>query len=239
MKNLAYPGIVLLPIIFYGISISCNNYYDPPRNCPQYNAVWKDADSNYKGSGKLQAYTLSDSFSQLSVGNSWSYMYTIFHYANSQNWTTRCGDLSFTVTQIQGNEAIFQVIGVGSSGLYTLFDSLQVTNDSIINLNKNIFSLLSPVFMGSRNNIFPCFKFDDTDGYSNARQMVYDSSGINYNVKLEYFKGFGLMFLDYMQEGLPNNINECCYELEGFNMGQVNERQHINEGIAKYIYFEK
>ena len=233
MKSRVYLYILILQFIY------CNLLGPVPPiipSCPDYKTVWTAADSKYKTAGKIPAYALPDSFSQLSGGNRWGYFCTIYHYAANQNPTTKCGDIGFNVYQNQSNMVIIQVLNELSDPVDTIFDTLLVTNDSITNVNKDIFPYLTPVLIGPRNNIFPCFKFDDSSGYSYAKQIVVNLSGIEYSVKFVYFSKIGLVYLDYVPVVTVNNMDEYCYELLGFYDSQFNAKNHINESIAKYNY---
>jgi hypothetical protein len=75
--------------------------------------------------------------------------------------------------------------------------------------------------------LYPCFKFDDSSGYSYANNAV-----------AVYFNKYGLTYLDYYPSKL---IDETTYEysllLQSFNGTALNPIQHVYECLAKSNYF--
>jgi|GEM_PF-1621713 hypothetical protein len=234
LKRILYPGILLT-------LIACCNIFNfgekqSSNSCPNLANLSGLADQSYIVHGKIAVDTLTDSFCPLSVGNIWEYEYTIYQTdIESGSLTSTCGNLSFQVIE---NSSVMAIIKVGT-GPAALFDTLQITDDSIVNRDPittlifvtNPFPIqlpyLVPVLIGPRKNLYPCFKFDDSSGYSYANNAV-----------AVYFNKYGLTYLDYYPSKL---IDETTYEysllLQSFNGTALNPIQHVYECLAKSNYF--
>jgi hypothetical protein len=173
---------VLYSCILVALFACCNFWGEkqPSNNCPNLADISYQSDSNYKVQGKLAVDTLNDSFAQLSVGNRWEYEYTIYRSdIESGANTTACGNISFQVIQSGGEIAIIKI----GSGPTAPLDTVRVTDDSIINIDTIAMSVpnliqppeilyIIPVLIGTRKNIYPCFRFDDSSGYSYGHIIV-------------------------------------------------------------------
>ncbi len=233
MKIIAYPCILIS-------LLACCNLFEPKKStstCPDIDALWLRADSFYTAHGKLAVDTLNDSFAPLSVGNTWEYEYTVVQATagsaadTNQILTTTCGNISIQVVQSTGSTAILK----WECGSSVLYDTLRITDDSIINMDRVdsipiMFSnpffpaipAFAPVLIGPRKSTFPCFKFDDGSGYS----YLDFFAGLYFAG--EYFSRYGLTYLSF---------NDYNFELQTFNGAPVNVQQHVYEGYRKDMYY--
>ena len=163
MRRAVYPWIFVS--FLAGCSIFNPGEKKSSNHCPHVESIMDNANLKYPVKGKLQVFTLSDSFSMLSVGNKWTYENTDWNCDENGDCSSSCGTMDFQIVSNDGNTAIIQT----NSTLYNPFlATVRITNDSItlISNQEHYGGNLFPLFLGFRKNIFPCFKFDDGSGYA-------------------------------------------------------------------------
>ena len=179
---------------------------------------------------------------RLSVGTSWEYEYNTIEIVQEQGTDVSCGNLLYQVVQ---NTGVMVVIKITNSASVS-FDTLRITNDSII--NGNTISILSqlaevlpypiPVLTGPRQNRYPCFRFDDTSGYSYFQDSAFSPTSGGYVSDGTWFSNYGLVYLFFDP---PNNpVDDQFYYyflLQSFNGMPANVENLLYESGVKYNYW--
>jgi hypothetical protein len=189
--------------------------------CQCLECLEDSAGLKYSVKGPLQAFTLSDSFSQLKAGNEWVYELTSVSGSSSMSdGPIPCETITMQVTKNTGNMAIIK--GTGNTDNVPSFDTIYITNDSI---TQSLGNDLDPILLGSRKSIYPCFKLDDSGGY------IY---GMFYGETSYYISYIGLV---YLIEPFGGGSYEW-YKIESFNGKQISNSD-LFECVAKLDYYNK
>ena len=212
--------LIFYPCILFFLFAYCNFFGAQPtsNNCPCLECIADSASSKYSVRGPLQAYTLADSFSQLVVGNEWIYEFAVISEDIGGSGSA-CSILTFQVLKSTGTMAVIK----GSENNLLSFDTLYLTNDSITR-SLGTSNDISPVLLGFRKSIYPCFKLDDNSGY------IY---GTNSGGELSYYISY--IGLVYVYEPISGN-SEAWYKLQSFNGIPISSRD-LFECIAKLEYY--
>jgi len=161
---------------------------------------------------------LADSFSPLVEGNEWIYEFAVISEDIGGSGSA-CSILTFQVLKSTGTMAVIK----GSENNLLSFDTLYLTNDSITR-SLGTSNDISPVLLGFRKSIYPCFKLDDNSGY------IY---GTNSGGELSYYISY--IGLVYVYEPISGNSEEW-YKLQSFNGIPISSRD-LFECIAKLEYY--
>ncbi len=225
MKFAIFPFLILLLFSYCNLNL----FPQQTNNCPQIAAMWTDVPLKYAVSSALEPDTVSDSFANLSVGNRWTYdISTIFDDEDGGQNTYSCESMDFQIISNAGNIAVLKLTGQGTKAF---LDTLHILNDSIYLLPGSSFEY--PILLGLQKNIYPCYKFNDSNGF------FYGYDSIN-NLGLEnaylYIRKIGMAYSFIVESSSIGGSSITYCILSSFN-GVAIPDSLIYEGISKIQHF--